>query len=267
MTISYKDDSGVQGMRTAGRLASEVLDHITPHIQAGITTNQIDQLAADFMKLQGTTSATLGYQPQGYPPYPKSLCTSVNHVVCHGIPNEKPLKKGDIVNVDVTVIKDGWFGDTSRMFMVGEVSIQAKRLCALTYEAMWHGIVRVKPGVRLGDIGFAIQRFAEGQRFSIVREFCGHGIGREFHEEPQVLHYGKPGTLEELKPGMTFTIEPMINAGRRDIKEFGNDGWTIVTKDHSLSAQWEHTVLVTESGYEVLTLSAGAPKPPAFVNA
>ena len=267
MTISYKDDSGVQGMRTAGRLASEVLDHITPHIQAGITTNQIDQLAADFMKLQGTTSATLGYQPQGYPPYPKSLCTSVNHVVCHGIPNEKPLKKGDIVNVDVTVIKDGWFGDTSRMFMVGEVSIQAKRLCALTYEAMWHGIVRVKPGVRLGDIGFAIQRFAEGQRFSIVREFCGHGIGRVFHEEPQVLHYGKPGTLEELKPGMTFTIEPMINAGRRDIKEFGNDGWTIVTKDHSLSAQWEHTVLVTESGYEVLTLSAGAPKPPAFVNA
>ena len=267
MTISYKDDSGVQGMRTAGRLASEVLDHITPHIQAGITTNQIDQLAADFMKLQGTTSATLGYQPQGYPPYPKSLCTSVNHVVCHGIPNEKPLKKGDIVNVDVTVIKDGWFGDTSRMFMVGEVSIQAKRLCALTYEAMWHGIVRVKPGVRLGDIGFAIQRFAEGQRFSIVREFCGHGIGRVFHEEPQVLHYGKPGTLEELKPGMTFTIEPMINAGRRDIKGFGNEGWTIVTKDHSLSAQWEHTVLVTESGYEVLTLSAGAPKPPAFVNA
>ena len=267
MTISYKDDSGVQGMRTAGRLASEVLDHITPHIQAGITTNQIDQLAADFMKLQGTTSATLGYQPQGYPPYPKSLCTSVNHVVCHGIPNEKPLKKGDIVNVDVTVIKDGWFGDTSRMFMVGEVSIQAKRLCALTYEAMWHGIVRVKPGVRLGDIGFAIQRFAEGQGFSIVREFCGHGIGRVFHEEPQVLHYGKPGTLEELKPGMTFTIEPMINAGRRDIKEFGNDGWTIVTKDHSLSAQWEHTVLVKESGYEVLTLSAGAPKPPAFVNA
>ena len=191
----------------------------------------------------------------------------MNHVVCHGIPNEKPLKKGDIVNVDVTVIKDGWFGDTSRMFMVGEVSIQAKRLCALTYEAMWHGIVRVKPGVRLGDIGFAIQRFAEGQRFSIVREFCGHGIGRVFHEEPQVLHYGKPGTLEELKPGMTFTIEPMINAGRRDIKEFGNDGWTIVTKDHSLSAQWEHTVLVKESGYEVLTLSAGAPKPPAFVNA
>ncbi len=267
MTITYKDEQGVQGMRIAGRLASEVLDHITPHIQPGITTNQIDQLAADFMKLQGSTSATLGYQPQGYPPYPKSLCTSVNHVVCHGIPNDKPLKKGDIVNVDVTVIKDGWFGDTSRMFIVGEVSIQAKRLCALTFDAMWHGIARVKPGVRLGDIGFAIQRFAEGQGFSIVREFCGHGIGQKFHEEPQVLHYGKPGTLEELKPGMTFTIEPMINAGRRDIKEFGSDGWTIVTKDHSLSAQWEHTVLVTESGYEVLTLSAGSPKPPAFVGA
>jgi methionyl aminopeptidase len=265
MTITYKDADGVQGMRIAGRLASEVLDHITPHIQPGITTNDIDRLAADFMKLQGSTSATLGYQPQGYPPYPKSLCTSVNHVVCHGIPNEKPLKKGDIVNVDVTVIKDGWFGDTSRMFIVGEASIQAKRLCALTFDAMWHGIDRVKPGVRLGDIGFAIQRYAESNGFSVVREFCGHGIGRNFHEEPQVLHYGKPGTLEELKPGMTFTIEPMINAGRRDIKEFGNDGWTIVTKDHSLSAQWEHTVLVTESGYEVLTLSAGSPKPPPFV--
>ncbi|MES1265200.1 MAG: type I methionyl aminopeptidase, partial [Variovorax sp.] len=185
----------------------------------------------------------------------------------HGIPNEKPLKKGDIVNVDVTVIKDGWFGDTSRMFLVGDVSIAAKRLTNLTYEAMWHGIVQVKPGARLGDIGHSIQKFAESQGFSIVREFCGHGIGRNFHEEPQVLHYGKPGTLEELRPGMTFTIEPMINAGRKDVKEFGNDGWTIVTKDHSLSAQWEHTVLVTETGYEVLTLSAGSPPPPAFVPA
>jgi len=219
------------------------------------------------MKKQGTISATLGYQPAGYPPYPASLCTSVNHVVCHGIPNDKPLKKGDIVNVDVTVIKDGWYGDTSRMFMVGEVSIAAKRLCALTFDAMWQGIMRVRPGIHLGDIGFAIQKFAEGNGFSVVREFCGHGIGRNFHEEPQVLHYGKPGTLEELKPGMTFTIEPMINAGRKDVKEFGSDGWTIVTKDHSLSAQWEHTVLVTESGYEVLTLSAGSPPPPSFVNA
>jgi methionyl aminopeptidase len=186
-------------------------------------------------------------------------------VVCHGIPNDKPLKKGDIVNVDVTVIKDGWYGDTSRMFLIGEASIAAKRLAQITYDAMWHGIVQVKPGVRLGDIGWSIQKFAESNGFSVVREFCGHGIGRNFHEEPQVLHYGKPGTLEELVPGMTFTIEPMINAGRRDVKEFGNDGWTIVTKDHSLSAQWEHTVLVTETGYEVLTLSAGSPPPPSFV--
>ena len=192
----------------------------------------------------------------------------MNHQVCHGIPNEKALKKGDILNVDVTVIKDGWHGDTSRMFVVGESSIAAKRLCHVTYEAMWHGIKMVKPGARLGDIGWAIQKFAEGQGFSVVREFCGHGIGRIFHEEPQVLHYGKPGTLEVLKPGMTFTIEPMINAGRKEIKEGPEkDGWTIVTKDHSLSAQWEHTVLVTEDSYEVLTLSEGSPATPAFVEA
>jgi methionyl aminopeptidase len=185
-------------------------------------------------------------------------------VVCHGIPNDKALKKGDIVNVDITVIKDGWHGDTSRMFVIGDTSIQAKRLCKLTYEAMWHGIMRVKPGARLGDIGFAIQRFAEGNGLSHVREFCGHGIGKVFHEEPQVLHYGRAGTLEELVPGMVFTIEPMVNAGRRDIKELG-DGWTIVTRDHSLSAQWEHTVAVTETGYEVLTVSAGSPAVPDFV--
>jgi methionyl aminopeptidase len=185
--------------------------------------------------------------------------------VCHGIPSDKALKKGDIVNIDITVIKDGWHGDTSRMFIVGEGSIAAKRLCQLTYDAMWHGIVKVKPGARLGDIGHAIQTFAEGQGFSIVREFCGHGIGQVFHEDPQVLHYGKPGTLEELKPGMTFTIEPMVNAGRRDIKEM-SDGWTIITRDHSLSAQWEHTVLVTQTGYEVLTLSDGSPPPPSFVS-
>jgi methionyl aminopeptidase len=267
MSITYKDTEGIQGMRTAGRLAAEVLDFLTPHIKPGVTTREIDQLAAGHMKKQGSTSATLGYQPPGYPPYPASLCTSVNHVVCHGIPNDKPLKKGDIVNVDVTVIKDGWYGDTSRMFIVGEASIAAKRLVNLTYEAMWHGIVKVRPGVHLGDIGFAIQQFAEKNGFSVVREFCGHGIGRNFHEEPQVLHYGKPGTLEKLEPGMTFTIEPMINAGRKEVKEFGNDGWTIVTKDHSLSAQWEHTVLVTETGWEVLTLSAGSPPPPPFVHA
>jgi methionyl aminopeptidase len=186
-------------------------------------------------------------------------------VVCHGIPNDKPLKKGDIVNVDVTVItKDGWYGDNSRMYIIGEGSIAAKRLCAITFEAMWHGIVQVKPGAHLGDIGHAIQKFAEAQGFSIVREFCGHGIGQKFHEEPQVLHYGRPGTLEELVPGMVFTIEPMINAGRREIRELG-DGWTIVTKDRSLSAQWEHTILVTDTGYEVMTLSAGSPPPPAFI--
>ncbi len=267
MGITFKDPAGIEGMRVAGQLASEVLDHLTPFIKPGITTKEIDRLAAEFMKKQGTVSATLGYQPAGYPPYPASLCTSVNHVVCHGIPNDKPLKKGDILNVDVTVIKDGWFGDTSRMFLIGDVSIAAKRLVNITYDAMWHGIAMVKPGVRLGDIGWAIQKFAETNGFSVVREFCGHGIGRNFHEEPQVLHYGKPGTLDELKPGMTFTIEPMINAGRKEVKEFGNDGWTIVTKDHSLSAQWEHTVLVTETGYEVMTLSAGSPPPPAFVNA
>ncbi|MDH4376872.1 MAG: type I methionyl aminopeptidase [Ramlibacter sp.] len=267
MSITYKDAAEIEGMRTACRLASEVLDYLTPLIQPGITTLEIDRLASECMQKQGSVSATLGYQPPGYPPYPASLCTSVNHVVCHGIPNEKPLKKGDIVNVDVTVIKDGWYGDTSRMFVVGDASIAAKRLVQLTFEAMWHGIVKVKPGIRLGDIGHAIQKFAEGNGFSVVREFCGHGIGRKFHEEPQVLHYGRPGTLEELKPGMTFTIEPMINLGRREVKEHGNDGWTIVTRDRSLSAQWEHTVLVTETGYEVLTLSAGSPPPPAFVAA
>ena len=269
MSITYKDEAGIAGMRLAGRLASEVLDYLTPHIQPGITTLEIDRLAADYMKQQGTVSATIGYQPSGYPPYPGHLCTSVNQVVCHGIPNEKPLKKGDILNVDVTVIKDGWYGDNSRMFLIGgeaACTVQARRLCQVTFEAMWKGIVMVRPGIRLGDIGHAIQTYAESCGFSVVREFCGHGIGQRFHEEPQVLHYGRPGTLEELKEGMTFTIEPMINAGKRDIKEMG-DGWTIVTRDRSLSAQWEHTILVTPTGYEVLTLSAGSPPAPAFVTA
>ena len=268
MSITIKSAEDIAGMREACRLASEVLDYITPHIRPGMTTNDVDRLAAECMERQGTRSATLGYQPPGYPPYPKSLCTSINNVVCHGIPNDKPLKKGDIMNVDVTVItKDGWYGDTSRMFLIGECSIAAKRLCQLTYESMWLGIQQVKPGARLGDVGHAIQKFAEGHGLSVVREFCGHGIGKKFHEEPQVLHYGRPGTGEELVPGMTFTIEPMLNIGRREVKEHGNDGWTIVTKDHSLSAQWEHTVLVTETGYEVLTLSAGYPALPAFVSA
>ncbi len=269
MSITYKDAAGIEGMRTACRLASEVLDYLTPLIQPGMTTLEIDRLSAEYMKQQGTRSATIGYQPSGYPPYPGHLCTSVNHVVCHGIPDEKRLKKGDILNVDVTVITpEGWYGDNSRMFLIGgeaACSIQARRLSQVTFEAMWKGIVLVRPGARLGDIGHAIQTYAESNGFSVVREFCGHGIGQRFHEEPQVLHYGRPGTLEELKPGMTFTIEPMINAGRREIKELG-DGWTIVTRDRSLSAQWEHTVLVTETGYEVLTWSAGNIAPPAFVN-
>ena len=265
MTITIKTAADVEAMRVAGRLASEVLDLLTPHVKPGVSTDELDRIAHEhIVKVQQGIPAPLNYAPPGYTPYPKSICTSINHQVCHGIPNDRPLKNGDIVNIDVTVIKDGWHGDTSRMFVVGEGSIAAKRLCQMTYEAMWKGIVKVKPGARLGDIGHTIQTFAENNGFSVVREFCGHGIGQKFHEEPQVLHYGRPGTLEELVPGMMFTIEPMINAGRRDIREMG-DGWTIVTKDRSLSAQWEHTVLVTETGYEVMTLSAGSPPPPAFV--
>ena len=267
MSITYKDAAGIEGMRVAGRLAGELLDYLTPFIKPGVTTNEIDRLTHAYMtEVQGTIPATLGYGPPNYPPYPKSLCTSVNHQVCHGVPNDKPLKKGDIVNLDVTGIKDGWHGDSSRMFLVGEVSIAARRLCQVTYDAMWKGIMCVKPGAHLGDIGHAIQVFAEKQGYSIVREFCGHGIGTKFHEDPQVLHYGQSGTLQELKPGMIFTIEPMINIGKRDIKDGPEkDGWSIVTRDHSLSAQWEHMVLVTETGYEVLTLSAGSPPIPDFV--
>ncbi|MBI5717049.1 MAG: type I methionyl aminopeptidase [Burkholderiales bacterium] len=270
MAIPLKTGAEIDGMRLAGRLASEVLDVLTPHVRPGVTTLELDRIAHDHMtRVQGGVPATLGYAPPGYPAYPASLCSSVNEVVCHGIPDERPLKGGDIVNIDVTVIKDGWHGDNSRMFVVGEGTIAARRLCRITFEAMWKGIVRVKPGARLGDIGHAIQVFAETAGFSVVREFCGHGVGARFHEEPQVLHYGRPGTLEELVPGMIFTIEPMINAGRREIKEDrrGNrpyDGWTIVTRDRSLSAQWEHTVLVTDTGYEVLTVSAGSPPPPDF---
>jgi len=266
MAITVKTADDIAAMRIAGRLASEVLDMLTPHVAAGTTTEQLDKVAHDhIVNVQGAVPAPLNYAPPGYTPYPKSICTSINHQVCHGIPNERALKHGDIVNIDVTVIKDGWHGDTSRMYIVGEGSIAAKRLCALTYEAMWKGIAKVRPGARLGDIGYAVQSFAESQGFSVVREFCGHGIGRKFHEEPQVLHYGRPGTLEELVPGMVFTVEPMINAGRREIRELG-DGWTIVTRDRSLSAQWEHTVLVTDTGFEVLTVSAGSPAVPAFIS-
>ncbi len=273
MAILIKTASDIEGMRLAGRLASEVLDMLTPHVKPGVTTKEIDRLAHDYMvHVQRGIPATLGYQPQGYPAYPASLCTSLNDVVCHGIPDDRPLKHGDIINIDVTVIKDGWHGDNSRMFLVGESSIAARRLCQVTFDAMWKGIVKVRPGVRLGDIGHAIQTFAENAGFSVVREFCGHGVGARFHEEPQVLHYGRPGTLETLEPGMIFTIEPMINAGRRDIKEDRKgarpyDGWTIVTRDRSLSAQWEHSVLVTDTGYEVLTVSAGSPEAPEFASA
>lgn len=269
MTITIKNAQDIEGMRLAGRLTSEVLDYLAPFVQPGITTNQIDKLAHDYIvDVQKAIPAPLNYTGSGTKPYPKSICTSVNQQVCHGIPNDKPLKKGDIVNVDVTVIKDGWHGDSSRMFMVGDASIAARRLCQITYEAMWRGIHVVKPGAHLGDIGFAIQRFAEGHGFSVVREYCGHGIGRGFHEEPQVLHYGQRGTLDKLVEGMIFTIEPMINAGKKEIKEGSEkDGWSIVTKDRSLSAQWEHTVLVTPTGYEVLTLSAQSPAIPAFITA
>jgi methionyl aminopeptidase len=262
MSVSIKTPEDIAKMRVAGRLAAEVLDYLTPHVKPGIATAEIDRLAHDYMvNVQGTIPATLNYAPPGHAPYPASLCTSINHVVCHGIPGERKLKAGDIINVDVTVIKDGYHGDTSRMFLVGTPSIQAKRLVDVTYEAMWKGIRAIVPGAHLGDIGHTIQRHAESHGFSVVREFCGHGIGRQFHEEPQVLHYGRPGTGLKLQPGMMFTIEPMINAGRAGIRALA-DGWTIVTADHSLSAQWEHTVLVTPEGFEVMTLSAGSPQPP-----
>ena len=261
MSISIKNSEDIKKMRIAGKLASEVLDFVTPFIKPNITTNEIDEICHNYMvDKQKTIPAPLNYAPPGHTPYPKSICTSINNQICHGIPGPKILKKGDILNIDVTVIKDGFHGDTSRMFFVDEPSIQAKRLCEITYQSMWLGINAVKPGARLGDIGYAIQTFAESNGYSVVREFCGHGIGLVFHEEPQVLHYGEPDTGIELKPGMIFTIEPMINAGKKDIKMLP-DGWTVVTKDRSLSAQWEHTVLVTNSSYEVLTVSKGAPKP------
>ena len=259
MTITINNESDIAKMRIAGKLGSEVLDYITPFVVQGVTTDELDKLCHDYIvNVQQAIPAPLNYAPDGHTPYPKSICTSVNHVICHGVPGDKLLKNGDIVNIDITVIKDGYHGDTSRMFMVGEVSIQAKRLSELTYQAMWLGIKQVKPDATLGDIGYAIQSFAEKNGFSIVREFCGHGIGTKFHTEPQILHYGRPGQGLKLKAGMIFTIEPMINAGKRDIKQMP-DGWTIVTKDRSLSAQWEHTVLVTETGFEVMTLSAGSP--------
>tara|TARA_Y100001936_G_scaffold253844_1_gene321559 strand:+ start:11146 stop:11946 length:801 start_codon:yes stop_codon:yes gene_type:complete len=264
MTVHLNSPQEVEKMRIAGRLGSEVLDFITPFVKPGITTGELDTLCHNYMLTeQKTVPAPLNYAPPGHKPYPKSICTSVNHQVCHGVPGGKKLKIGDILNIDVTVIKDGYHGDTSRMYYVGEASIQAKRLCEITYESMWRGIEEIKPNKHLGDIGYAIQSFAENLGCSVVKEFCGHGIGTKFHDEPQVLHYGSPGTGLELKAGMIFTVEPMINAGKASIRQMA-DGWTIVTKDHSLSAQWEHTVLVTNTGYEVLTLSKGSPLKPIF---
>ena len=262
MSISIKSPEEIEKMRVAGRLASEVLDYIEPFVKVGVTTEELDRLCHDYMvNVQACIPAPLNYAPSGYNPYPKSICTSVNQQVCHGVPSDRVLKSGDIINLDITTIKEGYHGDTSRMFVVGEGSIQAKRLCEITFECMWLGISVVRPGGYLGDIGAVIQKYAEKNGYSVVREFCGHGIGQKFHEDPQVLHYGKSGTGPKLEPGMMFTIEPMINAGKAAIREMA-DGWTIVTKDRSLSAQWEHTVLVTETGYEIMTLSAACrPKP------
>jgi methionyl aminopeptidase len=263
MSVTIKSAEEIEKMRVAGRLAAEVLDFIEQHVKPGVTTEDLDRLCHEFIvDEQQSIPAPLNYAPPGYQPFPKSICTSVNHVVCHGIPGDKRLKAGDVVNIDVTIIKDGYHGDTSRMFYVGEPSIQARRLCDVTYDCMWRGIRAVRPGAYLGDIGHVIQTHAERSGYSVVREFCGHGIGRKFHEEPQVLHYGRGGTGLKLQPGMTFTVEPMINAGKAGIRQLA-DGWTVVTKDHSLSAQWEHTVLVTADGFEVLTVSAHSPPPPA----
>jgi methionyl aminopeptidase len=249
MAVIPKTPEEIQAMRVAGALAADVLAMLKDHVKPGVTTEHLDRLAHDYIvDVQKAIPANVGYRG-----FPKTVCTSVNHVICHGIPTEsKVLKDGDIVNIDVTVIKDGWHGDTSRMYFVGTPGVLAKRLVDTTYEAMMLGIGAVKPGATLGDVGAAIQKHAEAAGFSVVREYCGHGIGKVYHDEPQVLHYGRSGTGLELKPGMTFTVEPMINAGKPQTKQLP-DGWTVVTKDHSLSAQWEHTVAVTESGFEILT--------------
>lgn len=248
MSVTIKNAEQIEKMRIAGKLAADVLEMITPHVKKGVTTNELNQICHDYIvDVQKAIPAPLNYHG-----FPKSICTSVNHVICHGIPADKKLKDGDIINIDVTVIKDGFHGDTSKMLVVGKPSVLADRLCKVAQECLYIGIDMVKPGVSLGDIGNAIETHAHKNRFSVVREYCGHGIGEVFHEEPQVLHYGKPGTGEVLKEGMTFTIEPMINAGKRHSKLL-KDNWTVVTKDKSLSAQWEHTLLVTSDGVEVLT--------------
>ena len=249
MTVSIKTPEEIEKMRVAGQLAADVLEMIEQHVKPGVSTDELDRICHDYIvNVQQAIPAPLNYHG-----FPKSICTSINHVVCHGIPNDKPLKTGDIVNIDITVIKDGYHGDTSKMFLVGSVPEWAERLCRITQECLYKGIELVRPGTRLGDIGEVIQKHAESHGFSIVREYCGHGIGAVFHEEPQVLHYGRAGTGMELKEGMTFTIEPMLNQGRPETRTLG-DGWTAITKDRKLSAQWEHTLLVTAGGYEILTL-------------
>jgi methionyl aminopeptidase len=248
MSVTLKTPEEIQKMRVAGRLTADVLVMIAPQVRAGMTTDELDHICHDYIvNTQRAIPAPLNYHG-----FPKSICTSVNHVVCHGIPGEKRLKDGDIVNIDITVIKDAFHGDSSMMLYVGKPSVSAKRVCDISRECLYIGIRKVRPGARLGDIGHAIQHHAESSNCSVVREYCGHGIGRKFHDDPQVLHYGTPGTGMVLEAGMTFTIEPMINVGKRQVKLLP-DGWTVVTKDRSLSAQWEHTILVTETGYEVLT--------------
>lgn len=248
MAVQIKSPKEIEKMRIAGKLAADVLEMIAPYVKAGITTNELDQICHKYIvEEQDAIPAPLNYHG-----FPKSICTSVNHTVCHGIPSDKKLKKGDIVNIDITVIKDGYHGDTSKMFFVGEPSIKAKRVTEIAHECLIRGIRLVKPGTTLGDIGSTIQQYAESNNCSIVREYCGHGIGLKFHEEPQVLHYGKAGTGLTLEAGMTFTIEPMVNIGKREVKVLP-DEWTVITRDRSLSAQWEHTILVTNDGYEVLT--------------
>ncbi len=256
--IELHGPEAFEGMRKAGKLAADVLDMITPHCVPGVTTEELDRLCHEYIIAHGAIPAPLNYKG-----FPKSICTSINHVVCHGIPGPKKLAEGDIVNIDTTVILDGWYGDTSRMYMIGKkLSVKAKRLVDVTYDAMMAGIEAVKPGATLGDIGYAIQTVAENARFSVVQDFCGHGLGRVFHTAPSVLHYGRPKTGAILEPGMIFTIEPMINAGGWETLVM-NDGWTAITKDRSLSAQFEHSLAVTETGFEIFTLSSkGYTKPP-----
>ncbi|MEM7358705.1 MAG: type I methionyl aminopeptidase [Pseudomonadota bacterium] len=256
MAVNIKTGAEIEKMRIAGRLASEVLDMIEEHVVPGVTTDELNTICHDYIvNEQDAIPAPLNYRG-----FPKSICTSVNHVICHGIPSDKRLKKGDIINIDITVIKDGYHGDNSRMYHVGKPTVLGNRICAVAKEAMFVGIEKVKPGVQLGDIGHAIQQHAEKNNFSVVREYCGHGIGKIFHEEPQILHYGKPNTGMKIEEGMTFTIEPMINAGKKETRLLA-DNWTVVTRDHSLSAQWEHTILVTGTGYEILTASANSVHP------